>query len=633
MQQQQQQQQQQQNAQLNATTPPPPTTTAKVTAASTTPQPTRNVSDPWKASQSSKKKSILDIQKEQELEPKTKKSIFNDGSNNNNNKNKKKNNDIKKKKFNNNNINNKNSKRKDDSTDYKDPYPRGIFWHLAGKFPRIDFNPECMDYSELNLIMKMQFFPLRSNDVRRDDYYFDEALARHRARLVSGMQPQPLGACEGMGEGLAVVPGLGGRPGGSASKALSAGEKEAVRTLRLKEKATKWQQSNKSLGRFQKSSVRRPRELMDLSTTTSSSNSTSKEEENGGATEEEGEEVKTTNGDDGGKKDDEAGKTTTTTGHDALKNKAAKGKMTVEKSQKVAKGIVHEKCLAAPRWSLRKSIDEGFDSILRLEDLSLALDQGTMTTMTSDDIVASSSTTSKDDNKTTTTTKKKANEGGKKNSTNKKNTKVLTPVLPTEQALLDQRQIALDTLTKVICIVKKKNKNGNDDYHLDVARMKDMVKINKCRKLLCRALQWLDQQKSRVFLIGIMPILQDFIGRGSPEALANATTLRDKKEKWWDSMLDERLSQAICNCIVIAIGGGPNGTQVDPTLPIECLKEFLNRGNKNVKQTLEKRGVSIVIQAIVMHGQTFMQQSQFFGNVNLQQQWVQEYNKFVQIMS
>ena len=64
-----------------------------------------------------------------------------------------------------------------------------------------------------------------------------------------------------------------------------------------------------------------------------------------------------------------------------------------------------------------------------------------------------------------------------------------------------------------------------------------------------------------------------------------------------------------------------------------CLKEFLNRGNKNVKQTLEKRGVSIVIQAIVMHGQTFMQQSQFFGNVNLQQQWVQEYNKFVQIIS
>ena len=37
------------------------------------------------------------------------------------------------------------------------------------------------------------------------------------------------GACEGMGEGLAIVPGLGGRPGGSASKALSAGEKEAVR--------------------------------------------------------------------------------------------------------------------------------------------------------------------------------------------------------------------------------------------------------------------------------------------------------------------------------------------------------------------------------------------------------------------
>ena len=54
-------------------------------------------------------------------------------------------------------------------------------------------DPECMDYSEINLIMKMQFFPLRTNDVRRDDYYFDEAMARHRARLVSGMQPQPLG--------------------------------------------------------------------------------------------------------------------------------------------------------------------------------------------------------------------------------------------------------------------------------------------------------------------------------------------------------------------------------------------------------------------------------------------------------
>ena len=41
--------------------------------------------------------------------------------------------------------------------------------------------------------------------------------------------PPHAGACEGMGEGLAIVPGLGGRPGGSASKALSAGEKEAVR--------------------------------------------------------------------------------------------------------------------------------------------------------------------------------------------------------------------------------------------------------------------------------------------------------------------------------------------------------------------------------------------------------------------
>lgn len=341
---------------------------------------------------------------------------------------------------------------------------------------------------------------------------------------------------------------------------------------------------------------------MDLSST---SDGTKNEQENGG------EEIKSD--DTKGTKQNEETKT-----KDMLKSKAAKGKLIVEKSQKVAQGIVHKKCLAELRWGLRKDIDDGFDSILRLEDLSLALDQGTMTTMTSEDIVTSSSSKT-----------------GKKSKANNKNgasksPKVLTPVLPTEKALLNEREIALGVLTRVICLSKQ---NDSTDYQFKISRMKDMVKVNKCRKLLCRALQWLDQHKSRVFLIGIMPILQDFIGRGSPEALVNAKTLRDKKEKWWDSMLDERLSQAICNCIVIAIGGGPNGTTVDPTLPIECLKQFLNRGNKNVKQTLEKRGVSIVIQAIVMHGQTFMQQSKFFGNVSLQEQWVKEYNKFVQIMS
>ena len=160
-----------------------------------------------------------------------------------------------------------------------------------------------------------------------------------------------------------------------------------------------------------------------------------------------------------------------------------------------------------------------------------------------------------------------------------------------------------------------------------------MIKINKCRKLLCRALQWLNQHQARSFLIGIMPNLQDFVGRGSPKDLLHANTLREKKEKWWDSMLDERLSQALCNCMVTAIGGGAGRTTVDPTLPIECLRTFLNRGNKNIKQALEKRGVSMVAQAIVVHGQTFMQQSNFFGNTNLQQQWTEEYNKFVHIMS
>lgn len=140
----------------------------------------RNATDPW-AAQSEKadaKKSILEIQKEQALEPKTKRhgKIHMQETQP---------------------VAGKNIKSKvpisDKSLSHNDPNPRGCFWHLAGKFPRIDFSPECMDYSEINLIMKMQFFPLRTNDVRRDDYYFDEAMARHRARLVSGMQPQPLG--------------------------------------------------------------------------------------------------------------------------------------------------------------------------------------------------------------------------------------------------------------------------------------------------------------------------------------------------------------------------------------------------------------------------------------------------------
>ena len=140
----------------------------------------RNTADPWAAQteKAAAKKSILDIQKEQELEPKGKRQ----GG-------------IHVKDARPMTVNNIKSKKNisDKSMSHNDPNPRGCFWHLAGKFPRIDFSPECMDYSEINLIMKMQFFPLRTNDVRRDDYYFDEAMARHRARLVSGMQPQPLG--------------------------------------------------------------------------------------------------------------------------------------------------------------------------------------------------------------------------------------------------------------------------------------------------------------------------------------------------------------------------------------------------------------------------------------------------------
>ena len=301
-----------------------------------------------------------------------------------------------------------------------------------------------------------------------------------------------------------------------------------------------------------------------------------------------------------------------------LRRKIINGKKTVESSQTVARGIIYEKCLAAPRWSLRKDIDAGFDAILRLEDLSLALDQGTMTTMTNEDTVSPSFR------------KVGKRENGKfaKSSSIRADQKILTPVLPTEKALLQERSAAMELLTSVICL-----RQEGSNFTLDATRMKEMIKINKCRKLLCRALQWLNQHQARSFLIGIMPNLQDFVGRGSPKDLLHANTLREKKEKWWDSMLDERLSQALCNCMVTAIGGGADRTTVDPTLPIECLRTFLNRGNKNIKQALEKRGVSMVAQAIVVHGQTFMQQSNFFGNTNLQQQWTEEYNKFVHIMS
>lgn len=299
------------------------------------------------------------------------------------------------------------------------------------------------------------------------------------------------------------------------------------------------------------------------------------------------------------------------------RSKIIDGKKTVESSQTVARGIVYEKCLAAPRWRLRKDIDAAFDAILRLEDLSLALDQGTMTTMTNDDIITASSK------------KVEKRKNGKfDRSSMDAGQKILTPVLPTEKALLQERSVAMESLASIICL-----RQEGSDFVFDATRMKEMIKINKCRKLLCRALQWLNQNQARSFLIGIMPNLEDFVGRGSPKDLQHASTLREKKEKWWDSMLDERLSQSLCNCMVTAIGDGTGRTTADPTLPIECLKAFLNHGNKNIKQTLEKRGVSMVAQAIVVHGQTLMQQSNFFGNTKLQQQWEEEYNKFVHIMS
>jgi hypothetical protein len=506
--------------------------------------PLRNPAAPWSKSGNAAEKTMADIQQEQEMERKSGKSSGGFPKPSATDQKKKK----EERKPKGQRAGKENESLEKDKS-HNDPYPRGCFWHMAGKFPRIEQKPECMSFSEIVNIFKMQMYPLRTNDVRRDDYYFDEALARQRARLVAGMEPLPLGACEGMGEGLAVVPGLGGRPGGSASKALSASGKEAVRTLRLKEKARSWQNSSNALGRFQKSSVRRPRELMDLS--------------KGGA---------------------------------AAAGDKANSNDVVQASQKVAKGVIAKaaECLVAPRWSIRASIDAGFDSVLRLEDLTLALEQGTVTAAPSLDkkIVGHS------------------------------------PVMPTREALLGDRSKALATLARVLCLASADTKRPGA-WTMDAARLTDMAKVAKARKMLCRALRWIDQGQSRAFLLGALGKMKDLCARGNPEAVAQAKTLRESKQLWWESMLDERLSQALVGCTAAAIGNGGN---VDPTVPVAALKAFLDAYNDKaaVRGLMETRGVSMVVQAIAMHGQ---QLSACCGNPQVQGAWMEQYNRFVSTMA
>ena len=94
-------------------------------------------------------------------------------------------------------------------------------------------------------------------------------------------------------------------------------------------------------------------------------------------------------------------------------------------------------------------------------------------------------------------------------------------------------------------------------------------------------------------------------------------------------MLDERLSQALVGCTAAAIGNGPN---VDPTIPVAALKAFLDTYNDKsaVRQLMETRGVSMVIQAIAMHGQ---QLSACCGNAQVQGAWIEQYNRFVSTMA
>ena len=122
---------------------------------------------------------------------------------------------------------------------------------------------------------------------------------------------------------------------------------------------------------------------------------------------------------------------------------------------------------------MRKDIDAGFDAILRLEDLSLALDQGTMTTMTNEDTVSPSFR------------KVGKRENGKfaKSSSIRADQKILTPVLPTEKALLQERSAAMELLTSVICL-----RQEGSNFTLDATRMKGDDKDKQVPKVAMQSI-------------------------------------------------------------------------------------------------------------------------------------------------
>ena len=201
-------------------------------------------------------------------------------------------------------------------------------------------------------------------------------------------------------------------------------------------------------------------------------------------------------------------------------------------------------------------------------------------------------------------------------------------VLPTKDALLADREKALATLAGASALVA----SSEGVWSSDGERLEPMASVAKARKMLCRALRWLNQGQSKAFLLGAMRLLKEFAARGDPDSVANAKTLRESKELWWESMLDERFCQALVGCATTAIGGGPH---TDPTLPIEAMKTFLDAHmsgsyNDRVKKMMETRGVSMVIQAITMHGQ---QLSAMCANPQIQGAWMEQYQRFVAIMS
>jgi len=175
---------------------------------------------------------------------------------------------------------------------------------------------------------------------------------------MTGQPLLPLGAYEGMGaEGhssrLGVRPGTkdpapSGKVGGSrARKAraqLSSGHREVISVQRLREKARTFQKESKTLGRHVKSSVRAPRQLLDMGASLPTS--------------------------DGQGEDAPSVDKKTSESKGAQESKTAADEVAqIKRSSSVTKPI------SAPHWQVRQAINKSRRLVLKIMSLNAALMQ------------------------------------------------------------------------------------------------------------------------------------------------------------------------------------------------------------------------------------------------------------------